>query len=137
MIKLKAGAYYTDATGVKRGPIRYNGVSNRWDYAGSIGLFSNCGVSSIGHDPSLVGEGFTTPQQFGDLTDADKGALLLAQHQGKVIQEFNIHDVWGDLGQFSHPLSKYGIYRVKPDRITGTVEVVDGKPDFNTWEEIK
>ena len=137
MIKLKAGAYYTDATGVKRGPIRYNGVSNRWDYAGSIGLFSNCGVSSLGHDPSLVGEGFTTPQQFGDLTDADKGALLLAQHQGKVIQEFKKDVYWDDLDWFSPPLAKYGIYRVKPDRLTGTVEVVDGNPDFNTWKEIK
>ena len=135
MINLKEGAYYIDATGVKRGPVYPTSLSIGWDYQGSNGYFNEHGESLEGYDRNLVGECLTTPQQFGDLTDADKGALLLAQHQGKVIQEFNIHDVWGDLGRFSHPLSKYGIYRVKPDRITGSVEVVGGKPDFTTWEE--
>ena len=78
-----------------------------------------------------------TRQQFGDLTDAAKGALLLAQHQGKVIQEYKGKWHWCDLVRYTSPLSKYGVYRVKTERITGSVEVVDGKPDFNTWKENK
>ena len=136
--QLKEGAYCIDATGAKRGPVGNKlSKSGWWDYRGSNGFFNEHGESLANYDPSLVSECSPAPQQFGDLTDADKGALLLAQHQGKVIQEFNIHDVWQAFGYFPRTLSKYGIYRVKPDRITGSVEVVDGKPDFNTWEENK
>ena len=137
MINLKEGAYYIDATGVKRGPVYPTSSSISWDYQGSNWYFNEHGESLGGYDRNLVSEWSPAPQQFGDLTDADKGALLLAQHQGKTIQELDLFECWDDLAQPSHPLSKYGIYRVQPERIPGSVEVVDGKPDFNTWEENK
>ncbi len=73
----------------------------------------------------------TAPLLFGDLCDADKGALLLALHEGDEVQMLTY--CW----QVKTPNTVFNddvAYRIAPTRIAGTVEVdADGQPDFETW----
>ena len=82
-----------------------------------------------------------TPKLWRDMTPEEKGALLLAHHEGKVI-EANDGDGWWEV---PHPgWSDTFPYRVRPVaqppvRITvdlladleiiGTIDLIDGKPD--------
>ena len=77
----------------------------------------------------------TKPVMFGDMTDADKGVLLLAQHEGKELQFFNTNkSEWTMRVDRVHPLFDINAYRIAPMRISGTVEVdADGEPNFDTW----
>lgn len=70
-----------------------------------------------------------TPKLWRDMTDAEKGALLLAKHEGKVIEFFDgdkwakpINVVWYD----------WNAYRVKPEHVRETV-VRYGSPQDNWW----
>jgi len=59
---------------------------------------------------------------WGQMTDEEKGGLLLAHHEGKVIEWFDIYtSTWEDKEStvFYHPI----IYRVKPEPKVETVEV--------------
>lgn len=82
---------------------------------------------------TVVSRASDKPRTFGELSDQEKGALLLAHHEGKRIEYMNgnkwikCFDVFSDF----YP------YRVAPTRITGTVEVdPQGNPDFDTWEVV-
>lgn len=59
-----------------------------------------------------------TPKLWRDMTPEEKGALLLAQHEGNIIQSFAAGN-WGHRGHggFGNNIA----YRVKPER---TVDVV-------------
>ena len=78
----------------------------------------------------------TKPVMFGDMTDAEKGALLLAQRNGKKLQYFSrLKNDWSDSKIVINSLFDGDAYRITPTRINGTVEVDgDGKPNFDTWE---
>ena len=83
---------------------------------------------------------------WGEMTDAEKGALLLAAHEGKEIEYFNVYEKWQACQSGSRvPFNdKRTAYRVKPEpkretvklyagknkpRIPiGTIELEDGKP---------
>lgn len=60
------------------------------------------------------------PITWGEMTDAEKGALLLAHHEGKVIELFSIAArCWLPFG---HPLWRdHKAYRVKPEPKRETV----------------
>lgn len=91
------------------------------------------------------------PKLWRDMTDAEKGALLLAHYEGKVIECFNSH-LPGKWRLKAHGgWITYFAYRVRPPepkretvalyagrddphpptRI-GTIDWVDGKPDFTS-----
>jgi len=72
---------------------------------------------------------------WGTMTDAEKVALLLAAHKGKVIEEFSkIGLGWLEHGG-DFPLSNYA-YRVRPEHKRGTVRLTIRKSnEYNVWFE--
>lgn len=62
---------------------------------------------------------------FGELSDAEKGALLLAQHEGKKILKLH----WGSLAWWTveRPLLDEGIYRIAPEPLI---------PDSIDWSHV-
>ena len=92
-----------------------------------------------------------TPKLWRDMTDEEKGALLLAYHEGKKIEySFLCEENWTYIP--SPSFSPFHAYRVKPDtfrrtvtlmiddggmagpKAIGTIQTVDGKPDCSTIE---
>jgi hypothetical protein len=96
----------------------------------------------------IISRASDTPKLWRDMTDAEKGALLLAHHEGKVI------DVFSD-GEWTAPINMiwydWNAYRVRPEPVrevrnlyiyakdtdyaltkVGTIETEDGKPDCAT-----
>ena len=84
------------------------------------------------------------PKLWRDMTPEEKGALLLAHHEGQSIQSFGVFvpDMWcADLPEWEDKVA----YRIKPEpkretvtlyaRQTifgppiGTIDLIDGKPD--------
>jgi hypothetical protein len=132
---LKVGQYYKDACGNKCGPMRKR-TDVRWVYDGSNDIFFINGSSCFPGTPNLVSEWIepkAEPRPFGELSDAEQGALLLADYHRKRIEFFSRSSmVWMvNMGTF-HRATKY---RITPTRITGTVELINGEPDFTTWEK--
>jgi hypothetical protein len=78
----------------------------------------------------------TAPPVFKDMCDADKGALLLAQREGRDLETFSVlHDGWTPIVKSKNSLLDGYAYRIAPTRISGTVEInADGQPDFRTWK---
>ena len=73
---------------------------------------------------------------FGNLSDADQGALLLAKNRGLRIEYWHsFYSKWIEKG--GSVLKNDTAYRIAPARITGTVETINGEPDFTTWEPTK
>lgn len=87
-----------------------------------------------------------TPKYWRDMTPEEKGALLLAHHEGKEIEVYDTEDGWVEAhhGWFPHEA-----YRVRPEpkreieNVTivnadgmaighGTVVTYNGKPDLNS-----
>jgi hypothetical protein len=69
------------------------------------------------------------PTIWRDMTAEEKGALLLAHHEGKVIQLFDKADLWFDIEdpEFADGCA----YRVKPEPTVETVTMAGG--DGNGW----
>jgi len=87
-----------DETGAPRTNSGYNGYSGTWE------LVPRAGSTDDADDVYLI---------WGDMTPEAQGALLLAEHNGAVVQEWN--DGW-KLWQFTDCSSRYNDtkYRVKP-----------------------
>ncbi len=93
----------------------------------------------------IISRATQTPKLWRDMTDAEKGALLLAHHEGKVIE------VWrrgsGGWATFPECFHENEAYRVRPEpkvevvdvfwkrgetgynHKIGTMNLIDGKPD--------
>ena len=136
-MKLKKGQYYKDTKGNKCGPMRKR-TDGLWGYAGSNSVFYINGSSCHSDTPSLVSEWIepkAEPKPFGELSDAEQGALLLANRRVEKIEFWSkISLTWMKLGIY-YSLVDTAIYRIAPTRITGTVELINGEPDFTTWEK--
>ena len=50
---------------------------------------------------------------FGEMTDEEKGALLLAQYEGKTIEDCDMFNNWGSRRETKAGLVPTGTYRVK------------------------
>ena len=145
MLILEPGFYYVNNVGTKHGPIQKTSLG-RFHYAGSSGYFTEAGHSEYANDPHLIAKWCSSnslppvdwrPPMFKNLTDAAKGALLLAQHQGKLLEAYDENLGWLTVYPKDR-LDHSECFRIKPvqKRITGTVEIVDGEPDFKTWKKL-
>ena len=146
MLILKPGLYYVDNVGTKHGPIQKT-AHGRLHYAGSCGYFSSDGRSEYNNDPHLIAKWRgddqlrppvdCRPPMFKNLTDAAKGALLLAQHQGKLLEAYDENLGWLTVYPKDR-LDHSECFRIKPvqKRVFGTVEIVDGEPNFKTWKKL-
>jgi hypothetical protein len=67
------------------------------------------------------------PTIWRDMTAEEKGALLLAHHEGKVIQLFDKADLWFDIEdpEFADGCA----YRVKPEPTVETVTIYGPTPN--------
>ena len=83
----------------------------KYDHGGgcACGLYKECCCERAPRDE--------TPKLWRDMTAEEKGALLLAAHEGKVIEYWH-NDQWTRCSKvFSH----FYVYRVKPDDVRETV----------------
>lgn len=79
---------------------------------------SPTGVPRVDHGRWTVIEEPDTPKTWGEMTDAEKGALLLAHHEGKVIQLLLSNGFWAD----ARPdWADDTTYRINPDPVVGEV----------------
>jgi len=77
-----------------------------------------------------------TPTLWRDMTDAEKGALLLANHEGKVIEFNNGSDPWITLsGDFDW--MRQHAYRIKPEPKVKAVTRHAGSENIWTWTLIR
>ena len=96
----------------------------------------------------LVSRASDTPKTWGDMTPEEKGALLLALHDGKALEAFA---TWMKLARWIKgcDLNPHRSYRIRPEpkreteRVSiinvdgmpigaGTVDTLNGKPDWTT-----
>lgn len=137
-LKIEAGKYYRTRAGRKAGPIKrsfYDGYAFSGGVEGGRELiWQEDGTHGSYFIPrrdgcDLVAEWIDAPAEpnlWRDMTPAEKGALLLAAHEGKVIQSkcmFLDDEEWEDRG----PLwdDEYA-YRVKPaEPVVETVTLYD------------
>lgn len=74
-----------------------------------------------------------TPPTWGEMADAEKGALLLAHHEGKMIQVLREAGDWADLYFAGIGIIPTDVYRIKPEPVVGEVAIY-GKTIFeNYW----
>jgi hypothetical protein len=84
---------------------------------GSQGWSSNCN-----HIFRIISRASDTPKTWGEMTDAEKGELLLADHEGKVIQwEYPPNPSgWGKPSR-QNLWQEVFAYRIKPEPVRETV----------------
>lgn len=106
-------------------------------------------IDCITHQFRIVSRASDTPKTWGEMTAEEKGALLLADLEGKVVEaSANGKDGWVE-GDYSFN-SNVMYYRVKPEPQietvsvevrkrgqgcligSGTIDLIDGKPDVNS-----
>lgn len=122
-MKIEVGKYYKTRSGKKVGPAKglepY--ASFPWSiphFEGGFYAYTEEGKSCLDRtEDDIVGEWveeMTTERTWGDMSPEEKGALLLAHHEGKVIEYTSLQyeDEWYE----SNPIW-FGnlIYRVKPE----------------------
>lgn len=162
-MKIEAGKYYKTRDGRKVGPMVRDQKTETpyvWD-AGVTGLsFTKRGEVFEGVEGrgDLIAEWTDTPKLWRDMTPAEKGALLLAHHEGKVIEySYGCSDIWRKCAANEPVWEKGAAYRVKPadpvvetvtlhmddaqcvtrgrcsgDTHTITFNLIDGKPDCDS-----
>lgn len=99
------------------------------------------------HAFRIISRASDTPTLWGEMTDAEKGALL-AKHEGKTIEWFSAQEWVICKGELWRP---YTAYRIKPKTVQGSlkalneygvhtdtfiVNYVDGKPDMTSVKPI-
>ena len=103
-------------------PIRMDADS---DYGGYWYWYSAEGVSCIGKDDArIVGtyaETVAAPTLWGDMTDAEKGALLLADCNGEKMQAYYCKNTWESKDNGCKYLD-HKAYRVKPKVVATTTK---------------
>jgi len=122
-LQIEAGKYYKTRDGRKvyvdtKGSSCYGGDS----------FFTGCGYSIL---PSgreyrdemsprdLIAEWTATPPTWGEMTDAEKGALLLARHEGGVVESSRNGTGWALDSRVGYCGDVY--YRIKPEPLVETV----------------
>lgn len=72
------------------------------------------------------------PKTWGEMTDAEKGALLLAAHEGRDVEVYCL--TWGEMKWRGHEDARtfhaHMAYRIKPEPVRETVPLY-GRPSNN------
>jgi len=139
-MKIEEGKYYRTADGKKVGPARII-TEEKPFYDFEWGRMVSCGqlyeivgvLPEDALDTDLIEEWQDEHRTWKDLTDAEKGALLLAHHEGEVIQSrcmFLVGENWEDDG----PLwdDEYA-YRIKPEPKRETVTLYGEQSYVGFW----
>jgi hypothetical protein len=161
-LKIEAGKYYRTRDGRKVGPMYKRGGEwvcdnmideyiPMWNLKTGVANFTTEGPKSDYPQYDLIAEWADepdTPKLWRDMTPEEKGALLLAHHEGKVIEYTSVPVIEEGWGIATHPswVQKYA-YRIRPEpkretvglwidcrdsvgktRI-GYIDMIDGKPD--------
>lgn len=115
-MKIEQGKYYCTADGKKVGPMKFSGFDDwPWIVTSGNGICwrdDGCPVTS--GSPRLVAEWTDDPKLWRDMTPEEKGALLLAHHEGKRIQIYRALDKMWELIK-SPCWSECHAYRVHPE----------------------
>ena len=132
-MEIKAGKYYKTRDGHKVGPMIREAdgdfMANHPDGRGTVSWKPD-GVRYKGREPEadLIAEWVDEPKLWKDMTPEEKGALLLAYHEGKTIEGF-----WDGCWQECDQVHKFAFainvpYRVKPEPVVETVTMYTGTP---------
>ena len=146
MIKLEEGKYYRTADGRKVGPIR--------KVQGTFVVLvddPNPYYRTVTTDPYalpsrlFVAEWTDEPKLWRDMTSEEKGALLLAHHEGEVIEKWTAVVGYSDWMEHLPPFTKQPFrddraYRIRPEperktvKFYGSVDLdADGDPYFSFY----
>lgn len=148
-VRPETGKFYKTRDGQRAGPISFRGSTAEGLVNGELRMwyFNGSYHKRTEHPLDLVAEWTDEPKVWGELTDAEKGALLLAHHRGETIQ-FIPYD--GATWKFCIPQwADNKPYRVKPEpevktvsvscyvsvgarEHVGTIDLIDGKPDLTS-----
>ena len=97
----------------------------KYDHGGgcACGLYKECCCELAPSDE--------TPKLWKDMTAEEKGALLLAAHEGKRIEIWDRRNAWREVS----PPSWSGdtAYRVKPEPKRSTMAIYSGLSDVGFW----
>lgn len=128
-MKIEQGKFYRTRDGRKVGPMEgdnskwVSGFDNTFDKEwrnDGTNLGSAYGGMTSADD--LMEEWVETPKTWSEMTDAEKGALLLAEHEGKDIECFQ--KTLNDWVALLYPMFNPDIaYRVKPEPKRETVQL--------------
>lgn len=152
-MKLEVGKYYKTRDGRKAGPIAKKLEWNpTYPFKGFIGgvelTWTEDGLlCTLGDSPyDLVEEWKDEPKLWKDMTDEEKGALLLAHHEGKIIEYYTkVNPEWVKV--YNPPWCDNYAYRVKPGAVIKsdsfgivrngcgyniTFITIDGEPDCSS-----
>lgn len=132
-MQIEAGKYYKTRDGRKVGPMAAND-NDMWPWivkgsmprTGFAWKQDGIGCSYSPHSEydtnlDLIAEWTDTPAEpklWRDMTPEEKGALLLAHHEGNVIEGWMYGDKWTPIDA---DWSEHNAYRVKPNPVVETV----------------
>lgn len=138
-MKIEEGKFYRTRDGRKVGPMVGEGFKWVDGFGGDMDPeWSNEPVFKSRRD-MVERVGVAKPKTWGEMTDEEKGALLLAEHEGKDIQALALdHD--GSSWVRKHLKSQWFdhvAYRVKPEREVETVTLYSFRPDEEFGNEYR
>jgi len=144
MIKLKEDKYYRTADGRKVGPVRIKEtwLPTKWAVWSDgenayevVGLLAEDALSTeiisewVDHY-HVVDRSEFSPKLWRDMTPEEKGALLLAEHEGKVIEVWNVEGWWTDVVPYWFDDCAY---RVRPEPVRETVTLYGEQSYSGYW----
>lgn len=89
-------------------------------------------IISRASDTTKAGNSIRT---WGEMTDAEKGALLLAAHEGKVIEYYSetyANEGWTEAERPSFSINQVA-YRVRPEPVRETVTITGFSDSDGDW----
>ena len=135
-MKIEEGKYYRTESGDKVGPMKPSGYPD-WPWIFVVGDYQAWGDDGTGvsgtSSPDLIAEWTDEPRPWKDLTPEEKGALLLAHHEGGQLQRYcKFRDEWVDS---SLEAGEQHTYRINPEPKRETVTLYgDTFYDFSDVE---
>ena len=135
-MKLQTGKYYRTKVGSKVGPMLYE--TGTWHEPTTEQIWNSDGTVMLedgdeSHDYIVAEWGEPTMKLWRDMTPEEKGALLLAHHEGEVIQFWSNAKEWVDF--FKVVWNPDFAYRIRLEPKVETV-VIGYPDDHGNWHEI-
>lgn len=117
-MKIEAGKFYKTRDGRKVGPMRECGKLYRWkgimNGTSYTYLSNGTWLDGVENNKDLIAEWVDTPTLWRDMTPEEKGAILLAYHEGREIECWSESDPeWEEINCPS--FISVCAYRIKPE----------------------